>query len=122
MLRSSSPNSLPPSIHLVRPFYGGGRRELVRRPKAYGFDTGLVTFVRGWQEIRDDDRGLLWEHLVLDVLRASVGSEGVFYWRDKSGRESAKRVRQSEPQAAGDRSPLHFSRILTGLKGTGCQS
>lgn len=75
------------AVNLVRPFHGGGRRELVRRPKAYGFDTGFVTFIRGWQDVRDDDRGLLWEHLVLDVLRASVGSEGVFYWRDKSGRE-----------------------------------
>jgi predicted AAA+ superfamily ATPase len=82
------------AIHLVRPFHGGGRRELVRRPKAYGFDTGFVTFVRGWQEIRDDDRGLLWEHLVLDLLRALVGSEGVFYWRDKSGREVDFVVRQ----------------------------
>ncbi len=82
------------AIHLVRPFHGGGRRELVRRPKAYGFDTGFVTFVRGWQEVRDDDRGLLWEHLVLDVLRTSVGSGGVFYWRDKSGREVDFVVRQ----------------------------
>jgi predicted AAA+ superfamily ATPase len=82
------------AIHLVRPLHGGGRRELIRRPKAYGFDTGFVTFVRGWQEIRDDDRGLLWEHLVLDVLRASVGSEGVFYWRNKSGREVDFVVRQ----------------------------
>jgi predicted AAA+ superfamily ATPase len=82
------------AVHLVRPFHGGGRRELVRRPKAYGFDTGFVTFVRGWQEMRDDDRGLLWEHLVLDALRASVGSEGVFYWRDKSGREVDFVVRQ----------------------------
>jgi len=60
---------------------------MVRRPKAYGFDTGFVTFVRGWYDIRDDDRGLLWEHLVLDVLRSATGAEGLFYWRDKSGRE-----------------------------------
>jgi predicted AAA+ superfamily ATPase len=69
------------------PFHGGGRREMIRRPKAYGFDTGFVTFVRGWSDIRDDDRGLLWEHLVLDVLRSATGAEGLFYWRDKSGRE-----------------------------------
>lgn len=75
------------AVHLVPPFHGGGRRELVRRPKAYGFDTGAVAFVRGWQGIRDEDRGHLWEHLVLDVLRASVGGDALFYWRDKSGRE-----------------------------------
>jgi uncharacterized protein len=30
---------------------------------------------------------LLWEHLVLDTLRAKTEGEGLFYWRDKSGRE-----------------------------------
>lgn len=71
----------------LAPFHGGGRRELVRRPKAHGFDTGFVIFFRGWHDIRDDDRGLLWEPLVLDVLRSATGAEGLFYWRDKSGRE-----------------------------------
>ena len=82
------------ALHLVPPFHGGGRRELVRRPKAYGFDTGFVAFARGWHEIRDEDRGLLWEHLVLDVLRASAGTERLFFWRDKSGREVDFVVRQ----------------------------
>jgi len=75
------------ALFALPPFHGGGRREMVRRPKAYGFDTGFVTFVRGWRDIRDDDRGLLWEHLVLDVLRSALGAESLFYWRDKSGRE-----------------------------------
>ena len=75
------------ALFALPPFHGGGRREMVRRPKAYGFDTGFVSFVRGWDDIRDDDRGLLWEHLVLDVLRSATGTEGLFYWRDKSGRE-----------------------------------
>ena len=43
--------------------------------------------MRGWREIRDEDRGVLWEHLVLDVLRTATGGEGLHYWRDKSGRE-----------------------------------
>jgi predicted AAA+ superfamily ATPase len=75
------------ALNALPPFYGGGRRELVRRPKAYGFDTGFVCFVRGWRDIRDDDRGFLWEHLVLDVLRATIDREELFYWRDKAGRE-----------------------------------
>ncbi len=72
---------------LLPPFHGGGRRELTRRPKCYGFDTGFVTFVRGWERIREDDRGLLWEHLVLDSLRAQVADRDLCFWRDKSGRE-----------------------------------
>jgi predicted AAA+ superfamily ATPase len=53
--------------------------EMLRRPKAYGFDTGFVAFVRGWNDIRDDDRGHLWENLVLDILRTGTGAEGLFY-------------------------------------------
>lgn len=75
------------ALYPLPPFHGGGRRELVRRPKVYGFDTGFICFVRGWHEIRAEDRGILWEHLVLDVLRTATGGEGLFYWRDKSGRE-----------------------------------
>jgi uncharacterized protein len=71
----------------VPPFHGGGRREIVRRPKVYGFDTGFVAFIRGWTSLRDEDRGPLWEHLVLDVLRTVSGGRGLAYWRDKSDRE-----------------------------------
>lgn len=75
------------AIYLLPPFYGGSRREITRRPKCYAFDTGFVTFVKGWDSIREDDRGLLWEHLVLDALRTVVPEFNLFYWRDKSGRE-----------------------------------
>lgn len=57
------------------------------RPKCYAFDTGFVTFEKGWTRIREDDRGLLWEHLVLDSLRFRHLDENIFYWRDKAGRE-----------------------------------
>jgi predicted AAA+ superfamily ATPase len=75
------------ALYPLPPFHGGGLREFVRRPKVYGFDTGFVCFVRGWRDIRDEDRGVLWEHLVLDLLRSAAEGEALFYWRDKSGRE-----------------------------------
>ncbi len=75
------------AVHLVPPFHGGGTREIVRRPKCYAFDTGFVASEKGWDSIRDDDRGLLWEHLVLDSLRFRYRDEDVFYWQDKSRRE-----------------------------------
>lgn len=75
------------AVHLLRPFHGGGKRELVARPKCYAFDTGFVTFEKGWDSIRDDDRGLLWEHLVLDSLRFHFADDAIFYWQDKSHRE-----------------------------------
>ena len=79
--------SIAHAVFLLPPFHGGGRREITQRPKCYSFDTGFVTFVKGWDSIREDDRGLLWEHLVLDTLRAIVDDHNLFYWRDKSGRE-----------------------------------
>ncbi len=75
------------AVHLLPPFHGGGKREIVSRPKCYTFDTGFVTFEKGWDTIRDDDRGLLWEHLVLDSLRVRFADKDIFYWQDKSRRE-----------------------------------
>ena len=79
--------SIAHAVFLLSPFQGGGRREITRRPKCYSFDTGFVTFVKGWDSIREDDRGLLWEHLVIDTLRTVVDDHRLHYWRDKSGRE-----------------------------------
>jgi hypothetical protein len=72
---------------LVRPFHGGGRGELVRQPKLYAFDTGFVSFVRGWDPLRHEDLGVLWEHLVLEHLQAHFPDTPVRYWRDKAGHE-----------------------------------
>ncbi len=75
------------AIVRVPPFHGGGQREIVRRPRVYAFDTGLVAHVRGWETIREGDRGLLWENLVLDELRSVQAPSAIHYWRDKSQRE-----------------------------------
>lgn len=79
--------SIAHAVFLLPPFHGGGRREIVRRPKCYAFDTGFVTFARGWDSIREEDRGVLWEHVVLDYLRTGLDSGRLYFWRDKSGRE-----------------------------------
>lgn len=71
----------------VRPYSGGGPRELVRQPKVYGFDTGFVAFARGWADLRPEDCGLLWEHLVLDRLLSDPAEPKVRYWRDKDQHE-----------------------------------
>lgn len=75
------------SIFQVPPFHGGGKREIISRPKIYAFDTGFITYINGWNEIRDDDKGILWEHLVLDQIRSYFPANQIFYWRDKSNRE-----------------------------------
>jgi len=75
------------AVTLVRPFSGSGRNEIVKQPKVYGFDTGFVSFARGWDPLRQEDLGSLWEHLVLEHLQACFPDTSVRYWRDKAGHE-----------------------------------
>jgi len=75
------------ALTLVRPFHGGGQNEIVKQPKVYAFDTGFVSFARGWDPLRSDDLGPLWEHLVLEHVQAHCPDTPVRYWRDKQGRE-----------------------------------
>jgi len=75
------------AVFLLPPYHRGGRREITARPKCYAFDTGFVSFARGWETIREEDRGPLWELLVLDALRSRGADRDLHYWRDKAGRE-----------------------------------
>jgi uncharacterized protein len=75
------------AVTLVRPFHGGGQHELVRQPKVYAFDTGFVSFARGWDPLRPDDCAILWEHIVLEQLQAQFPNTPARYWRDKGGHE-----------------------------------
>ena len=73
-------------IRIVRPFSAGGRREIIAQPKVFGFDTGLVCHARGWDRLRTEDCGILWEHLVLETIVAA-GLPRIHFWRDKQHRE-----------------------------------
>ncbi|MFA6315786.1 MAG: ATP-binding protein [Elusimicrobiota bacterium] len=75
------------AMAVLRPFHGGGRKEIVKTPKVYGFDTGFAAFFKGWDPLRHDDLGVLWEHLVLEGLQAAAPARGIHFWRDTSGRE-----------------------------------
>ncbi len=74
------------AVRVIRPYHAGGTQELVRQPRAYGFDTGFVAHTRGWSDLRPEDCGALWEHLVLDTLQ-SIPAVRVHHWRDKQQRE-----------------------------------
>lgn len=75
------------AVTSIRPFFGSGQKEIIKMSKIYGFDTGFITFVRGWDPLRTQDHGILWEHLVLEYLQATFPNETIRYWRDKAGRE-----------------------------------
>ena len=74
-------------VNIIRPFSTRRSTEIVSAPKVYGFDTGLVCYHKGWRQLRQDDLGILWEHLVLNEIMARTQSRDVKYWRNKRGHE-----------------------------------
>ena len=75
------------TVHLLRPYHAGKAREWTHQPKAYLFDTGFVCHARGWDHMRPEDCGVLWEHLVLDTLLSIEDPARVHFWRDHQQRE-----------------------------------
>ena len=73
--------------HVVRPYSTRRATEIVAAPKVYGFDTGFVCLFKGWDRLRDEDRGALWEHYVLNEYLGRLQKRNVRYWRDKRGHE-----------------------------------
>jgi len=74
-------------VHIVRPFSSHRPTEIVSAPKVYAFDTGFVCHYRGWDTLRSEDLGTLWEHYVLNEIVAHTQSRRIFFWRDKRGHE-----------------------------------
>lgn len=74
-------------VHVIRPFSTRRSTEIVAAPKVYGFDTGFVSYYRGWDALRPDDLGALWEHYVLNEIHGRLQHRGVRYWRNKHGAE-----------------------------------
>ena len=73
--------------HVIRPFSTHRPTEIVSAPQGHGFDTGFVAYYQGWQDLRREDLGVLWEHFVLNEMMARRQSRDILYWRDKRGHE-----------------------------------
>ena len=74
-------------IQVVRPYSTRRATEIVAAPKVYGFDTGFVCLFKGWEGLRNEDRGVLWEHCVLNEYLGRRQERDLHYWRDKRGHE-----------------------------------
>lgn len=73
--------------HIVRPYSTRRSNEIVAAPKVYGFDTGFVSYYRGWDALGSDELGVLWEHFVLNEIHARLRHVKPRYWRSKRGAE-----------------------------------
>jgi predicted AAA+ superfamily ATPase len=74
-------------VTVLRPYHATLAGEIKSQPKVYAFDSGFVAYFKGWDSLRDDDRGHLLEHLVLGELLARFGAGRIHFWRDKRQHE-----------------------------------
>jgi uncharacterized protein len=82
-------------IHLLKPHFNNFNKTIVKRPKIYFYDTGLVCALIGIQNTKQlalhPLRGHLFENMVVNELlkhRTNLGLPiNLFYWRDKTGHE-----------------------------------
>ncbi|MBU1863916.1 MAG: ATP-binding protein [Candidatus Omnitrophica bacterium] len=73
--------------HVIKPFSTHKATEIVAAPKVYAFDTGFICYYRGWDKLRSDDMGILWEHFVLNEMQGRLQTRNIRYWRDKRHHE-----------------------------------
>lgn len=82
-------------IYLLRPHFKNFNKTLIKRPKVYFYDTGLVCSLLGISSAEQLPlhplRGALFESLVVTELvkqRTNAGKPvNLYYWRDKTGHE-----------------------------------
>ncbi|TVR67837.1 MAG: DUF4143 domain-containing protein, partial [Spirochaetaceae bacterium] len=82
-------------VYLLRPYYRNFNKQIIKSPKLYFTDTGLAAYLLGIDTPKKVSThylvGGLFENLVVqEVLkdRTNRGVEpGLFFWRDKRGRE-----------------------------------
>ena len=73
--------------HAVRPFTSGSAAEIKSLPKVYAFDSGFVSWAKGWESVTNENKGPLLEHLTLCELQAHWNRSSIFYWRNKAKNE-----------------------------------
>ena len=79
-------------LALIEPWFSNRTKSLVKRPKLYVADTGLLCFLVGLRNASDlfDSplRGALWESLVFSEMRRALinrrGGWELNFWRDRS--------------------------------------
>ena len=76
-------------IVLVKPFYRNLRKELIKMPKAYMLDTGLLnSLLNNFQPLAlRTDKGMIWENTCFRLLYDKYGADEIFFWRTSDDNE-----------------------------------
>jgi len=82
-------------VHLLRPYHGNFNKRVVKTPKLYFYDTGLVCSLLEIEKERQlashPLRGNLFETMVVsEMIKARLNrgkTNNLYFWRDKTGHE-----------------------------------
>ncbi len=115
-------------IYLLPPYYANIGKRLIKSPKLYFADHGLLCYLLGIENMSDwyshAHKGSLWENLVLMELiktHSLVPGNNLFFYRDQNGVEVDFIIEKKEKMVlieakAGERiSPkkLHFNKVAS---------
>jgi hypothetical protein len=120
----------------LQPWYRNFNKRLVKTPKLYFYDTGLVCWLLGIREVEQVKfhamRGALFENLVISECHKHLFNQGeypeIWFWRDRSGHEvdmvlerggqfSAVEVKSGQTLSQDQFKGLQFWQELTGNAG-----
>ncbi len=82
-------------VFLLRPYYKNFKKRIVKHPKLYFYDTGLLAYLLGYQDPQDlfisPHKGALFENLIVaDVQKQNAHKHLLhkyWFWQDSSKRE-----------------------------------
>jgi predicted AAA+ superfamily ATPase len=76
-------------IVLLRPFYRNLKKELIKMPKVFLLDTGMLnSLLNNFQPLALRlDKGMIWETLYYKLLSDKYGTDDVLFWRTTDGNE-----------------------------------
>ena len=76
-------------IVLLKPFYRNLKKELVKMPKVFLTDTGMLnSLLNNFQPLAlRSDKGMIWETLNYKLLSEKYGPDEILFWRTTDGNE-----------------------------------
>ncbi|MCY4345147.1 MAG: ATP-binding protein [Gammaproteobacteria bacterium] len=112
-------------VILLEPWFASLGKRLVKSPKLYFADTGLLCFLLGMDDLAIEASALtgrVWENLVLSELRTHLALEhpdwGLWFYRDQQNREADfliqgpfDRVRLADAKWSETASPSAFAQL-----------